>query len=207
MKTAKCFILLTFIAVQLVGCGSIPRTYYYRIDYTPEAIENPNHDYTATLGIKQFTADVLYESDKIVFRDSPFEAQFYHYRRWIAPPKKIVTEKVIEQFEVAGLFQRVVKIPSTAKIDYVLHGNVEAFEEWDDGENWFGVVTIDFTLEDPISKEIIWRNLVTKRNPVPKKQPIEVVKAISKSLNEVVKSAIEQIRNDMNLSKALSNRE
>jgi len=205
MKSIIKFTIIIIATTILIGCGSVPRTYYYRIDYTPDGIENPNPNYPATLGIQQFTADVLYESDKIVYRDSPYEAQFYHYRRWIAPPKKIVTEKVIEQLQVAGLFSKVVKIPSTSKIDYILRGNIEAFEEWDDGENWFGVVTIDFTLENPVTKEMIWRNVITKRNQVQKKEPVEVVKAISKSLNEVVTDGIAQIRNDMNLSKNLSN--
>lgn len=203
MNVVKFFISV-IIAMLVIGCGSVPRTYYYRIDYATEGAENPNPIYPVTLGIQQFTTDVLYESDKIVFRDSPYEAQFYHYRRWIAPPKKIVTEKVVAQFEIAGLFGKVVKIPSTTKIDYILRGNIEAFEEWDDGENWFGVVTIDFTLENSISKDILWRNVITKSSQVQKKVPIEVVKAISNSLNEVVKSGIAQIRNDMNLSKNLS---
>ena len=103
------------------------------------------------------------------------------------------------------MFGKVVKIPSAAKIDYVLRGNIKAFEEWDDGQNWFGVVSIDFSLENPVSKEILWRNVITEKSPVQKKEPVEVVKAISKSLNEVVKNGITQIRNDMTLSENLSN--
>ncbi len=204
MKMVKLYISV-IIAMLVIGCGSMPHTYYYRIDYAPEGVENPEPGYPVTVGIQQFTTDVLYESDKIVFRDSPYEAQFYHYRRWIAPPKKIVTEKVVDQFEVSGLFRKVVKIPSTTKVDYILRGNIEAFEEWDDGQNWFGVVTIDFTLENHVSKDILWRKVISKNNQVEKKEPIEVVKAISNSLNEVIKSSIAQIRSDMNLSKSLSN--
>jgi len=205
MKQHYLFLSFFILVTLVLGCGSIPPTYYYRVDYTPDVSDNKTAYYPLTLGVAQFTTDILYESDKIVYRDSPYEAKFYHYRRWIAPPKKIVTEKVIEQYEVADLFEKVVRLPSNFKIDYILKGNIDAFEEWDDEDKWFGIVSIDFVLQDASTKEIVWENMITQKTEVVKNQPVEVVKAISMSLNVVVQQSITEIKENLKLTKNLSN--
>jgi len=105
---AACFVALWLVA----NCGSVPQTYYYRVDYQIEDLRNGNQAIPLTFGISQFDVDVLYEGDRIVYRQSPYQVQFYHYRRWVAPPKKIVTEKVLKQFQASGVFANVVRIPS-----------------------------------------------------------------------------------------------
>ncbi len=177
---------------MMCACGSVPPTYYYKIDYEVAHAQN-SAVHPVTIGVSQFGADVLYESDKIVYRDSPYEVQFYHYRRWIAPPKQIVTEKTYQQFRASGMFQRVVRLPSTFQIDYVLKGRITAFEEWDEGQSWYGVVTIEFQLHSPNSNEVVWEDVISERTASGKKEPAEVVKAISESLNKVVARSINEI--------------
>lgn len=189
---------VTFVAAGLVTifmlsyCGSVPPTYYYRIDY-PFANSQNSSILPHTIGVAQFSADVLYDSDKIVYRNSPYEVQFYHYRRWVAPPKQIVTEKVYQQFRSSGLFQRVVRIPSTFNIDYILRGRITAFEEWDEPQAWFGVVTIEFQLYKTDSSEVVWEQVISEKTPASKQEPAEVVQAISESLNKVVAKSIMEI--------------
>jgi len=186
-----CFLLVGL----LVGCGGVPPTYYYRIDY--ELSNSPTQNNGAipiTIGIAQFSTDLLYETDKIVYRNSPYEVQFYHYRRWVAPPKKIVTEKIYEQFRASGAFQRVVRIPSTFKMDYLLKGRILEFEELDEGVSWYGVVSLEFQLQDPETSEIVWERVISERTPALKKEPAEVVKAISESFYKVVSKSIEEVK-------------
>ncbi len=192
MKQVINIIAVAVITFFLSGCGSVPPTYYYKIDYETASSQNSSV-LPVTIGVSQFGADVMYENDKIVYRDSPYEVQFYNYRRWIAQPRKIVTEKIHQQYREAGLFQRVVRIPSTFKIDYILKGRITAFEEWDEGTAWYGVVAIEFQLYDPSTNEIVWENLVSERTAAAKKEPAEVVKAISESLNAVITKSIAQI--------------
>jgi ABC-type uncharacterized transport system auxiliary subunit len=177
---------------MLYACGSVPPTYYYKIDYELARAQN-SAVHPVTIGVGQFGADVLYESDKIVYRESPYEIQFYHYRRWIAPPKQIVTEKIYQQFRASGMFARVVRIPATFKIDYILKGRITAFEEWDEGQSWYGAVTIEFQLHSPNSNEVVWEDVISERTAAAKKEPAEVVKAISESLNKVVARSLNEI--------------
>ena len=198
MKKTKITAACIFPLWLLANCGSVPQTFYYRVDYQIEDLRNGNHAIPLTLGIRQFDADVLYQGDRIVYRQSPYQVQFYHYRRWVAPPKKIVTEKVLKQFQASGLFANVVRIPSAIKNDYTLNGEIQAFEEWDEGGSWYGLVTIEFKLQNS-DFEIVWQKVFSEKTIVEKKEHVEIVKAISQSLNKVVKDSIEGIKNNLKL--------
>ncbi len=198
MKKTKITAACIFALWLLANCGSVPQTFYYRIDYQIEDLRNGNHTIPLTLGIRQFEADVLYEGDRIVYRQSPYQVQFYHYRRWVAPPKKIVTEKVLKQFQASGLFANVVRIPSAIKNDYTLNGEIQAFEEWDEGGSWYGLVTIEFKLQNS-DFEIVWQKVFSEKTIIEKKEHVEIVKAISQSLSKVVKDSIEEIKNNLKL--------
>jgi len=196
---AACFVALWLLA----NCGSVPQTYYYRVDYQIEDLRNGNQAIPLTFGISQFDVDVLYEGDRIVYRQSPYQVQFYHYRRWVAPPKKIVTEKVLKQFQASGVFANVVRIPSATKIDYTLKGEIQAFEEWDEGGSWYGLVTIEFKLQN-MDLEIVWNKVLSEKTRIEKKEHIEIVKAISQSLDKVVKRSIEEIKNNLKFDRNIS---
>jgi ABC-type uncharacterized transport system auxiliary subunit len=175
-----------------MNCGSVPPTYYYKIHYDLTQHNSPT-PLPITIGIEPFDSDILYKGDRIVYRNSEYEVQFYHYRRWIAPPNKIAYESTLEQFRSSGIFQNVVKYPSTSEVDYILTGKIKAFEEWDENNTWYGIVSIAFELRDKKNSKTIWQNTFTEKTNVLKKEPKEVVKAISESLKKVVKKAIQEI--------------
>jgi len=185
------------IIIFLMSCGGVPPTYYYRIDYQMTKLESGSSPIPITLGIKQFEADILYEEDRIVYRNSPYEVQYYHYRRWIAPPRKMVKEKIIEQFSSSGIFERVIGLPSHTQPDYVLQGKIKAFEEWDEDGSWYGLVTLSFELQKSETKEIIWEKTFSEKTPASKKEPVDVVKAISNSMQKVVQQAIIEIEQEL----------
>ena len=146
-----------------------------------------------TIIIEPFDADALYKGDRIVFRNSEYEVQFYHYRRWVAPPNKIVQESVIEQFRASGVFERVVTSTVPVNAGYILKGNIKSFEEWDEGDSWYGLVSISFELQNKETKKIIWQNSLSERTPTSKKEPTEVARAISESLKKIVEKAIREV--------------
>lgn len=182
-------ILLGLFLLFLTGCGSVPATYYYRVDSDSSPGQIVNSPIPITLGIAQFDADVVYEEDRIVYRNSPYEVQYYHYRRWVAPPRKMVKDALLEQFRSSGAFQRVVGVPSTEKLDYVLKGKINAFEKWDENDARFGSVGIEFELYHISTGDLVWKAEFSRKTPAAKQEPVEVVKAISESLNKVIAQA------------------
>lgn len=179
----------------LTGCGGTPATYYYRLDYDMPAADG--EALPLTLGIAGFETDVLYSGDRIVFRNSPYEVQFYHYRRWVAPPKLIVYEQVLKQFKASGAFKNVVEVPSTARPDYILNGKLIAFEEWDEDEKWYGKAGLSLELYHRDTREIVWKSTVTEVTSATERTPAEVVKAISISLRKLTAQAIGDIKNEL----------
>jgi len=183
--------------IILIGCGGVPVTYYYQVNYDLPNSGSKDPTIPITLAVQQFDADILYEGERIVYRDSPYEVKFYHYRRWVAPPRKIVTQKVLEQLKASGLFQQVVMIPSPVNADFVLRGKIKAFEEWDEGDSWYGLVSLSFQLQNAASKEIVWENEYSKKTAAEHKDPVKVVEAISQSLKAVIERSIEDVEQSL----------
>jgi ABC-type uncharacterized transport system auxiliary subunit len=193
------FIALITIAAGagLTGCGSVPETYYYMPTYQATALGNAHEPLNVVLGIEKFQADVVYSDDRIIYRESPYEVKYYNYRRWIAEPRHLVTEKAIAHLKHSGVFRDVVSFPSIVKMDYVLRGRLLAFEEWDAEKVWHGKVALAVELYNVSRDEIVWRSSFEKMTPAEKHLPVSVVEAISKSLqtclNEMSAALREQV--------------
>jgi len=196
-------ILIILIIGLLSSCGSIPDIHYYMIDYAVESEKEKAPTYQGILGIERFSADPLYDSDRIVYRDSAYEVKFYHYHRWVTLPKDIVTEKAIEQFRDSHLFEEVVQFPRFSNIDYLLRGTIKSFEEWDEQNEWLAHVKLHLELVNREDGSLIWQGIVAKKTKVAEKKPVELVHAISQSLQSCIKQAIQQI--DKTLSENQSN--
>ena len=184
------FSIFLLLMVLLAGCGGVPQTYYYRVDYDLPTDPASNSQIPITLGVEKFSADILYEGDRIVYRNSPYEVQYYHYRRWIAPPRKIVDERVLAQLQSSSAFQSVVKYPCQCQPDFLLSGKIKAFEEWDEETAWYGIVTLAFELKNAKTQAVVWKKEISEKTQAGEKSPVEVVEAISKSLQKVVDQAI-----------------
>lgn len=172
-------------------------TYYYQVNYEMPNSGSKDPTIPITIAVQQFDADVLYEGERIVYHDSPYEVKFYHYRRWVAPPRKIVTQKILEQLKASGLFQQVVMAPSQVNADFILKGNIKAFEEWDEGDSWYGLVSLAFELQNTATKEIVWENEYSQKTATDNKDPVKVVEAISQSLKIVIEKSIRDIEQSL----------
>ena len=94
-------------------------------------------------------------------------------------------------------------MPSVTKSDYTLKGEIQAFEEWDEGGSWYGLVTIEFKLQNT-DLEIVWNKVLSEKTIIEKKNHIEIVKAISRSLDKVVRNSIEEIKNNFKVDSKIS---
>lgn len=142
-------LLLFAICLLLSSCGGVPETYYYTLAFDPATQLNDGHTpLPFALGVEKFQSEVIYDDDRLIYRDSPFEVKYYFYRRWVAPPRHLVTEKVVGYLSDSGLFERVTTYPSVVNVKYVLNGRLLAFEEWDEQNNWYGKVAFKASLQD-----------------------------------------------------------
>ena len=187
--------LLPFLLIIILisTCASIPDIHYYLVDYSLEPVSVQDAKYQIVLGIEKFKTAPQYTGDRIVYRDSPFEVKFYNYHRWITAPRELVTEKTIEQFASSNLFKQVAPFPQVSKVNYLLRGTIKAFEEWDEGDEWFAHVKLHFKLLKAEDNEIIWQGTVMKKTKVAQKKPVELVQSLGISLRACIGEAIDRV--------------
>lgn len=184
-RPAKTFAL----CLLLQACGGVPQTFYYTV--APLALSEMKENVNAkpstnavVLGVEKFSSEALYDDDRLIYRGSPYEVKYDHYRRWASAPKQLVTEEVMKSLQAARVFREVTGFPGSAKVDYVLTGRVLAFEEWDRGEQWFGRVAFAAQLYDLAARRILWSEIFEAETRAEKRVPTAVVAAIGKSLEK-----------------------
>ncbi|MBC8182806.1 membrane integrity-associated transporter subunit PqiC [candidate division KSB1 bacterium] len=189
-KTLKIYSTLILLLI-IVSCSNAPKTHFYLIDYPVQAAkENTDPVHPVVLGVSKFSVEPLYSDTRLVYRENPYEGNYYFYHRWITNPGKMVTDKTIEQLAASNLVKQVVSFPQQTQCDFVLNGNIKALEEWDENNQWYAKVKIDFELVEKTSRKLIWKKTIEKQNPVMKKSPFEVVFGI----NQCVKLCVEDVQ-------------
>jgi ABC-type uncharacterized transport system auxiliary subunit len=184
VRLSFCLFLFAFCFL-LSACSGVPETYYYTLAFGPGQPLNDGHTpLPYALGVEKFQSEMIYDDDRIIYRDSPFEVKYYYYRRWVASPRHLVTEKVLSYLSESGLFEKVTAYPSMVNVKYVLSGRLLAFEEWDEQDKWYGKVTFKASLYEPATQRVVWNGTFAHQQPVSKKIPTAVVEAISLSLKQ-----------------------
>jgi ABC-type uncharacterized transport system auxiliary subunit len=184
------FFLLFSFCFLLLACSGVPETFYYTVsNWDTPAVKSENHNAATldiVLGVEKFSADMIYQDDRIIYRDSPFEVKYYHYRRWAAAPRALVTDEVLKQLRASSCCREVVTFPSLNQVDYILAGRVLAFEEWDENGKWHGRVALSIQIYEPAARRLLWQEIFKADTPVAKKIPAAVVEAIGASLQKCV---------------------
>ena len=188
---SKFYLLSILLMIVFNGCFSrVPETHYYLIDYPLEAKpQQAEPVHKITIGVERFQTTPLYNDERIVYRDSPYEGRYYHYHRWITPPDQMITQKVIEQLNNSNLFEHVVAFPRFSNVDYVLRGTIKALEEWDENDAWYARVRIELKLVKTSSYDFVWQKTIEKTNKAIKKTPAELVKGINTSVQQCIEEA------------------
>ncbi len=195
MKKRSIFIVACLLSIiWLWGCANIPLTHYYTFHPDLEkkvAIAAPKSSYT--LAIDTFEADVPYQQDKIVFRTSPYEVNFYEYHKWLRPLEELVTDQVLKLVSSAGLFQSVHSRAFESYSDYILRGKIKMFDQWYNAGNSFVRIQLEYQLVVPDQEQIIWMNTVETKGDIRNLAIVETVKGFETALQENVLQALAAI--------------
>lgn len=194
MKNRLVLVLLLLPLVYRCG-GHVPDIHYYLIDFkvaSQEVREEPAH--RITLGVARFDATPLYQESRLVYRAGPYEANYYHYHRWISSPAQMVTDKTIEQLLGAQLFAQVVPFPKHSQVDYVLQGTIKALEELDEGEQWYARVQLAFELIDNQTQRVVWQKTMEQKRVLAEKNPSQVVAGINWGVHQCLQELERALR-------------
>jgi ABC-type uncharacterized transport system auxiliary subunit len=114
-----------------------------------------------------------------VYRPSPEEVAFYEYHRWAMDPRQAIKQYLEDGLRAQSLFQSVTVHERGSETAYLLSGNIERFEEVDQGRDVLAVCTISAQLLDTRTRSVVWSHTESKTVPVEKRDIRGVVSSLS----------------------------
>ena len=140
---------------------------------------------SASLIVQPFSAQPPYNRDRIVYRSSPYEFDFYHYHRWVTKPADMITTLTRRSLQQSGLFTTVYPT-SDAQADLRLGGIIRQYEEVDQAHSWQAVLSIDVWLSRAREPVPFWFQSYTATQPAAKRNPAAVAEAMSRNLEGIL---------------------
>jgi ABC-type uncharacterized transport system auxiliary subunit len=172
----------------LAACAAAPEIRYFRVEY-PLPGPSANSPLPLTLGIMRLRAPEPYHQERIIYRASPYQVQYYVRERWESPPVDMVNDRLFDQFARSGRFQRVVSWRQGEAPAYRLEPRLRRFEEVDEGDAWYGQVELEYELLDRDGRSLL-REVASQRVRVEVRNPEGTVEALSRGLRAALDEAV-----------------
>lgn len=195
-----CCILCRYLALAVAAvivavplACKIPQTRYYSIDYPHSADASAAAAaIPASLVVERFRGSEAYTRDRLVYRESLNELNFYEYHRWTSSPVDMATELMLHTLKTRGRFAGVHSIRESEKGDLVLRGWVEHFEEVDQ-PSVVALVELHLEVFDAKTRDRVWSGHLRADEPIGTRTVPGVVAALDTSLKSVSNQLAEQM--------------
>jgi uncharacterized lipoprotein YmbA len=175
----------TWLAILILtaGCGgTIPKTRYYVLALPAPAPQA--HDAAPfTAAVMPFRAPDQLEQDRIVYRPSAVEIDFYEYHRWAERPATTLTTALVERLRAQRLFSTVAVFDGKGRPDYLIRGRVDRLEEVDSPEGVSVQVQLSAEAVDGKTLKTVWTSSASHSGPVNHGEVAAVVTEISRGVD------------------------
>jgi ABC-type uncharacterized transport system auxiliary subunit len=149
--------------------------------------------------IERFSVAPMYNTTRMIYRDSSFKRSAYVLHKWRANPGNLATYFLIRDIKQSGLFKAVIPHDSGFPSSYVLEGSVDEFFEWDSVKEWRAVLSLAITLmahnEPDISKRVLFQKAYRVTKPCKEKHPSALARAMSLAMKEISGEILEDVYN------------
>jgi len=180
-------------AFLLAGCGSVRYPSYYVLNFPPAPQAKPSNGDLGPVAIREFECPEYLCGDRIAYRPGSEEVGFYEYHRWAMNPSEAITKYVAEALRAQSLFRSVAAHEHGADTAYVLIGNIERFEELDEGRDVRAICTISARLLDTETKSVVWSHTASETVQVDKHD----VRGVVSSLSSAARAASDRLVQSM----------
>ncbi len=200
MKMHRAMAVLALAVAAGCGGARLPQTNYYRL-VAPEWDAAPEEDHpelaaregAPVLVIEELEADAAYDDPRMVYRESPYRVDYYHYHRWTTYPGQLVSDFLVTAYRRTGLFERVAT-DYDDQADAILVGRVVSLAEVDvTPEQWIGELELELELRDAVTDAPLWNRRVREVEPLASRTPEALAQAISRALARVVERTAAEI--------------
>ncbi len=172
----------------LAACAAAPEIRYFRVEY-PLPGPSANSPLPLTLGIARLTAPEPYHQERIIYRTSPYQVQYYAHDRWESPPVDMVNDRLLEQFVASGWFRRVVPWRRGEALDYRLEARLRRFEELDEADGWYGLVEPEYEIVDRDGRSLL-REVASQPVRAESRNPEGTAEALSRGLRAALDEVV-----------------
>lgn len=184
---ASCLALICALFLgSCLGAREAEETRFYTPS-APKMAGSPGRALLQPLVVTDFRVASHLSGDRLAARVSPQEVEYYSRHRWAGPLDRLVTEE--SRALLRSYFASVSSEASGAEDELLLSASVEAFEEEDEGDRWYGRASIELTLRDGFTGTTIWSGFLDSRKPAAARHPAAVAAALGEALGEILAQA------------------
>ena len=178
--------LCALICISMAAsCGSSPPRQYFGMSYSfSDQVTQETPKYPFSLKIREPDIQLAYDRSQIVYRYDPYKFKYYNYKFWVAKPQTMVAELVYRHLKHTNLFNEVALDYQRDVPDYELHGGIDAIEEYDSGDTWYGHLAMNFRLVRFSDRKVVWAYRFDETKEVFTREPVYVVRALSELMDE-----------------------
>jgi ABC-type uncharacterized transport system auxiliary subunit len=193
----KKLIIALMGALVLAGCGTVRYPAIYTLNLPPPVTKPASEVALGTVAIREFHCPEYLCEGRIVYRSSPEEVGFYEYRRWAVSPREAIPQYIVDGLRARSLFQSVTIHENGSEAAYLLRGNIERFEEVDEGRDVRVVCTISAQLLETRTGSVVWSDTASETVPVEKRDIRGVVSSLSAATRMTVDHLIKSMTDEL----------
>ena len=193
---------ILFLGFTLLLCACVPsnkprsKIEFYTLEYDLSK-KAALKSIPIVIRIERFSVAPMYNTTRMIYRDSSFKRSAYVLHKWRANPGNLVTYFLSRDIKHSGLFKAVLPHDSGFPSSYVLEGSVDEFFEWDSVKDWKAVLSLAITLmaydEPDISKRVLFQKAYRVVKPCKQKTPRALAGAMSLAMKEVSGEILEDV--------------
>ena len=171
------------LLILTAGCGgAILKTHYYVLALparAPQAREPSPY----TVAVTPFRAPDQLEQDRIVFRPSPVEVDYYEYHRWAERPAASLTQAFLSRLGSERLFATVAMYDGKGQPNYLIRGRVDRLDEIDSPEGVTVRIELSAEAVDGKTLKSVWTGSAAHSGAVTHGEVAAVVTEISRGVD------------------------
>ena len=176
----NCLLIVMLVAA---GCGgTIPKTHYYVLAL-PAPAPQVREPAPYTAAVMAFRAPDQLDQDRILFRPSAVEVDFYEYHRWAERPAATLTTAFVDRLRAQRLFANVSVFDGKGKPDYLIRGRLDRLEEVDYPEGVTVRVELSAEAVDGKTLKTVWTAEASHSGAVTQAEVKAVVAEISRGVD------------------------
>ncbi len=185
-------------ALVLAGCGSVRNPTSYVLNFPPPAQRAiPSNGALGPVSIREFGCPEYLCEGRVVYRPTPEEVGFYENHRWAMNPRQAITQYLEDSLRAQSLFKSVTVHERSSETPYVLSGNIERFEEVDEGRDVHAVCTISAQLLNTRTGFVVWNRRASEAVSVEKRDMAGVVGSLSAAARTVADRLLKSMADEL----------